>query len=296
MKIMTEKQNDMILERIRHSLDRLSERQRMVAQYILAEYEEAAFLTAAKLAEASDVSEATVIRFANQMGYGRYSDMQSDLRAAMRGKFSQMDRFNRTGDLKNHSTTMQTVIRSMRTDIRSIEQTLVSLHEGELETAVRWISEARRVYVAGTHSEYGIACYLASSLCWIRDEVYLLDESHNPSFDAIGEAGEGDVIVALSFPPYPAATVRFLESATKRGANSIAITDSPLSPLAKRANCSLYAYDEKLFFVDNSAPTVSLLSVLLVLVSRYDYEGSSARLKKKQKYWDEIGLYHQEKP
>ncbi|MGE4276247.1 MAG: MurR/RpiR family transcriptional regulator [Lawsonibacter sp.] len=285
----------MILERIRQEMDRLSDRQRMVAQYILTEYEEAAFLTAAKLAEVSDVSEATVIRFANHMGYGRYSDLQKDLRTVMRGKLSQMDRFRRTGDLKNHSSVMQTVIRSMRADIRSIEQTLVSLHEGELASAVDWIATARRVYVVGTHSEYGIACYFASTLCWIRDQVYLLDETHNPSFDAMADMGEEDVIVALSFPPYPAATVRFLEAAVKRGARSLAITDSPLSPLAKRANCSLYPHDEKLFFADNSAPTVSLLSVILALVSSQDFEGSSARLRNKQKYWEEIGFYHQEK-
>ncbi len=285
----------MVLERIRQEMDRLSDRQRMVAQYILAESEEAAFLTAAKLAEASDVSEATVIRFAGHMGYGRYSDLQKDLRAVMRGKLSQADRFRRTGDLKSHSSVMQTVIRSMRADIRSIEQTLVSLHEGELAAAVSWIATARRVYVVGTHSEYGIACYFASTLCWIRDQVHLLDETHHPSFDAMAEIGEEDVMVALSFPPYPAATVRFLEAAVKRGARSLAITDSPLSPLAKRAKCSLYPHDEKLFFADNSAPTVSLLSVILALVSSQDFEGSSARLRSKQKYWEEIGFYHQEK-
>ncbi len=286
----------MILERIRQEMDRLSDRQRMVAQYLLTEYEEAAFLTAAKLAENSEVSEATVIRFANHMGYSRYSDMQKELRDVMRGKLSQMDRFRRTGDLKHHSTMMQTVIRSMRTDIQSIEQTLVSLHEGELERIVGWIANSRRVYVVGTHSEYGIACYFASTLCWIRDNVFLVDATHNPSFDAMADIGEEDVIVTLSFPPYPAATVRCLEAAVRRGAHSAAITDSPLSPLAKRAECSLYAHDNKLFYADNSAPTVSLLSVLLALVSSQDFEGSSARLRNKQKYWEEIGFYHQEKP
>ena len=286
----------MILERIRQELGRLSERQRMVAQYVLLEYEEAAFLTASKLAENCDVSEATVIRFANHMGYARYSQLQHDLRTEMRGKLSQMDRFRRSGDLKNHSSMMQTVIRSMRTDIRSIEQTLLALDEGALQRAVNWFATARRVYVVGAHSEYGVACYFASTLCWIRDQVYLMDENHNPVFDALAEAEPGDVILALSFPPYPRATVQCLEAAIRRGANSVAITDSPLSPLAKRAACCLYAHDEKLFFADNSAPTISLLSTILALVSSQDFEGSSARLRSKQKYWEEIGFYHQEKP
>ena len=286
---------EMVLQRIRRELDQLSERQQMVAKYILAEYEQAAFFTAARLAEASNVSEATVVRFANRMGYSRYSQLQEDLRDAVRGKLSQMDRLRRTGDLKSHSTMMQTVIRSMQTDIRSIEQTLVNLQEGELREIVGRIARARRVYVAGTHSEYGIACYFASTLCWIRDQVYLLDESHNPTFDAVADGSREDVIVALSFPPYPAATVRLLEAAVNRGVWGVAITDSPQSPIAKRSRYSLFPRDEKLFFADNSAPTVSLLSVILALVSSQDYQGSSARLRNQQRYWEEMGFYHQEK-
>lgn len=284
----------MILERIQKELNKLSSRQRMVAQYILQNTESVDSFTAAQLAEACSVSEATVIRFANHMGYGRYSDMKRDLQDAVRGTLSQMDRFRRTGDLKTYSSMMQTVIRSMRSDIQSIERTLLSVHEQELSRIVEWIATSRRVYVIGTHSEYGIACYFASTLGWIRDRVYLLDATHAPSFDMVADAGPEDVILAMSFPPYPAATVRTLEAVIRRGAHSVAITDSPLSPLAKRAQHSLYAHDEKLFFADNSAPTVSLLSVLLALVSNYDFKGSSAYLRNRQKYWEEIKFYHQE--
>ena len=284
----------MILDRIGREMDRLSGRQKQVAQYILQDCGGAAFMTAAKLAEASGVSEATVIRFANHMGYARYSPLQEELRVVVRGKLSQMERFHRTGDLRHHSSIMRTAIRSMRADMHNIEQTLVSLSEHDLTAVVELLATAGRVYVVGSHSEYGIACYFASTLCWIRDRVYLIDETHSPSFDAMSCAGEGDVIVALSFPPYPVQTVRILETAVRRGVQSVAVTDSPLSPLAKRAQHCLYARDEKLFFADNSAPTVSLLSVLLALVGSYDYERSSSYLKIKQKYWEELGFYHQE--
>ena len=284
----------LILERIQQEEDRLSIQQKRVAQYILQDCGEAAFMTAAKLAEASGVSEATVIRFANRMGYGRYSQLQEELRMVVRTRLSQTERLHRTGDLRHHSSIMRTAIRSMRTDMHNIEQTLLALAEDSLREVVELLATARRVFVIGTHSEYGIACYFSSTLCWIRDQVYLIDETHSPSFDAVACAGEQDVILALSFPPYPGPTVRVLETAARRGVQSIAITDSPLSPLARRAGHCLYARDEKLFFADNSAPTVSLLSVILALVGSYDYERSSACLKDKQKYWEELGFYHQE--
>lgn len=288
----------MILDRIKNEMCRLSDRQQQLAQYILKEYENAAFLTAAKLAEVSDVSEATVVRFAARMGYARYSELQKDLQTVLRGQLSQSDRFRRSNgaaSANSESGVMATAIKSMRTDMHSIEQTLLSLNEHVLRQAVQWLASARRVYVIGTHSEYGIACYFGCTLSWIRDQVYLIDGSHNPVFDALSEINEQDVVVALSFPPYPSATVLLLDQATKNTPNSIAITDSDLSPLAQRASCCLYAQDEKLFYADNSAPAVSLLSAILALVSKENFEESSAYLKRKQSFWEETEFYyHQE--
>lgn len=285
---------DRILKKIREKLPYLSNRQKKVAQYILTNYEDAAFMTVAKLAEASEVSESTVVRFSSCIGYPHYSDMQDALRALIRGQLTQMDRLRRTGDMKECSSIMQTVIRSMRTDIRSIETTLLQIREEDLKQVIRSISMARSVYVVGTHSEYGIACYFASTLGWIRDNVYLIDATHSPTFDAMADINAKDVYIGMSFPPYPAATVRYLEAARSRGARTIAITDVPSSPLARRAALSLYAHDEKLFFADNSAPTVSLLSVILALVGDQNYEASYAKIARMNRYWSDIGFYFQE--
>ena len=281
----------MILDRIRDKMSTLTDSQKRVAQYILSDPEAAASLTAAKLAEASQVSEATVIRFANYMGFIRYSMLRKELKMLLQGTMSQMERLSRGNKQNCQSNMMQQVTHSMRTDIRSIEKTLAGLKEEDLARAVEWLTTARRVYVAGSHSEYGIACYFASTLGWIRDNVCLLDQTHLPTFDSPAQADESDLIVAMSFPPYPAATVRYLQAVRARGGKAIAITDSPLSPLARQADCSFYACDEKLSFADNSAPTVSLLSALLALVSNENPVESSAKLAEKQKYWEELDFY-----
>ena len=284
----------MILDKIQECLEQFSPAQQQVAQYILANPEQAAYLTASRLAEASQVSEATVVRFAAALGYRRYAQMQDELRMLAQEAMSQMERLSRANTQNRHQTMMKQAFLSMRTDMKNIEKTMLALRETELALAVDWLVHARRVYVSGSHSEYGIACYFASTLSWIRESVFLLDQTHQPSFDSLAEAQEEDLLVAMSFPPYPANTVRFLEAAGRRGARTLAITDSPLSPLARRARCSLYAYDKKLSYADNSAPTVSLLSVLLLLVSNAAPNGYTAKLSEKQRYWEEIGFYYKE--
>ena len=131
----------LILERIQQEEDRLSIQQKRVAQYILQDCGEAAFMTAAKLAEASGVSEATVIRFANRMGYGRYSQLQEELRMVVRTRLSQTERLHRTADLRHHSSIMRTAIRSMRTDMHNIEQTLLALAEDSLREVVELLAD-----------------------------------------------------------------------------------------------------------------------------------------------------------
>lgn len=284
-----------ILMAIRKELSEFSAQQKLVANFILADPEESAFMTSSQLADASGTSDATVIRFANRLGCKKYADLQAELRKLVRDRLTQVERLKRSSEPEQQSSLMQTAIHSMHTDIKSIEQTLANLDEEELAASVQAIAEARRVYVAGTHSEYGIACYFASTLSWIKEQVYLMDESHTPTFDAMSDVSTEDVMVALSFPPYPAATVRFTDAALRRGAKIIAVTDSPLSPLAQRADYCLLVHDVKLFFADNSGPTMSLLSVILALVSSHDYEKSTASLKKMSDYWEEMDFYYRDK-
>lgn len=282
----------MILDRIRTEMDRMSDQQKIVGQYILERCETAAFLTASKLAEATDVSVATVIRFANRVGCSHYSELQGELRDVVRNRLSQMDRFSLYEWSMSGSPMMRSANRIMRTDMRSIEQTLQGLSEGLLQTVVKRISAARRVYILALHSEYGLACYFSSTLCWIRDNVYLIDATHSPTFDDLAGAGAEDVILCMSFPPHPAASIRYFDAAIGRGATGIAITDSSISPLAKRAKYTLYVRDRKISFADNVAPLASLLSTLLSLISSENSEMSSKNLQKKQQYWEDIGFYY----
>ena len=288
------KNTETILDRIQYKMPEFSLGNKAIAEYIFDNPEIAAYMTVAELAEASRVSDATVVRFARNLGYSRYSELKAALRYVLRSDVRQTDRLRHSGMENRKSELMQTLEKSMHADMQSIEETLKGLKEEDIRIIVRKIATAVRVFVDGSHIEYGLACYFASQLSWIRSDVHLLDATHEPSYDLLSMADEKDVLVAISFPPNPFQTIKMLEAARRRKAYCIAITDSPLSPLAKRADRSLFAKDVKMFFADNSAPVMSLLSALLGLIGNYNYERSMERLNINMKYWDEIGFYYQE--
>ena len=70
-----------VLQTIRQQMDGFSKGQKRIAEYILSDYDKAAFMTAAKLGKTAQVSESTVVRFASELGYSGYPAMQKALSA-----------------------------------------------------------------------------------------------------------------------------------------------------------------------------------------------------------------------
>lgn len=286
--------NSEILKKIKLDMDNFTEKQKKIAKYLLLNYEEAAFLTATQLAVKTETSEPTIIRFSARLGFSKYADMQKELHQILKGKLFQIERLELRNEENSENDLMRIITNSMRTDTKSIEKTLRNLKQENIIQIIEWINSAEKVFVVATHGEYGLACYFAHSLSWIRENVILLTTAHGIDYDQMYNISNKDAIVAISFPPYPKQTISMLQIACKQKAKSIGITDNELSPIAKFSDCCLYAHNEQISFMDNSAPTLSLLSVLLDLISKRDLEKSSNRLKKLTEFWKNNKLYYEE--
>ena len=90
--------NDLI-HRIRKNMPKLSKGQKLIANYILEHYEKAVFLTAAKLGSIVGVSESTVVRFANELGYDGYPKFQDALEELVKSKLTAMQRLEVTTEI-----------------------------------------------------------------------------------------------------------------------------------------------------------------------------------------------------
>ena len=77
-----------IITRINKAYSGMSKRHKQIASYILEHYDQAAFMTAAKMGEALSISESTVVRFAAAIGYEGYPEMQAALAAWVKTKLN----------------------------------------------------------------------------------------------------------------------------------------------------------------------------------------------------------------
>lgn len=277
-----------VLERIKGSIATLSKSHKEVANYVLLNYENTVFLTSAKLARLCRVSESTVTRFAVSLGYSGFAEMQHELQEMVKTQFTMVQRLK--GSVKNQNGDIQTLNHLLHDDIESIRKTLRNTDQNILTQAVDTLWEAQRVYVIGARSAYGLAFYFGFALNWIRKDVFIVD-GLNINNDKLMNITEKDAVVAISLPRYPRTCVNTLEIAFKRGAQTIAITDSYTSPLVKFARMPLLVHTKTLSFPDNYAPVMSLLGGLLTIVASKDKEKTSAYLEEYERYWAETGVY-----
>ncbi len=284
----------MLLNRLENHLDTYSAKQRKIALYLLSSYDKAAFMTAEELAEACDISQPTVIRFARYLGYSGYKEFQNALRMTMRDRMTQAERLGRSEKLVKSKSPYRTFVNSMLFDIQCIQKTIANLKEEDVTRTAEKILNARRVYVVASHAEYGVVSYLATTLGWVKEDVLVVNEDYSPSFDKIADADSRDIAIAYSFPPYPERTVRLFRALKNRHVYCIAVTDSELSPLSGIADIFYAVHDEKLFFSDNIAAAISLLSAFLAVISSFNAAKVEERMALHQEYWNSIGFYYKE--
>ena len=282
------KNNDLI-QRIRKNMPRLSKGQKLIANYILDHYEKAVFLTAAKLGTIVGVSESTVVRFANELGYDGYPKFQQALEELVKSKLTAMQRLEVTTDRIDTEHVLRSVL---QTDEEKIRYTLENINEEVFEQSIDKIIEAKTIYILGVRSCAGLATFLGFYFNIIFDNVKVVNtNSISEMFEIIHRINKDDVIIGLSFPRYSKRILKALEFAKTKEATVIAITDSHISPIAQYAQYTLIGRSEMVSFVDSLVAPLSIINAIIVAVSLRKKDEISANLENLESVWMEYEVY-----
>ncbi|OUQ80580.1 MurR/RpiR family transcriptional regulator [Flavonifractor sp. An100] len=281
--------NHDILTLIQGNMPTFSKGQKRIANFILESYDKAAFMTASRLGKRVGVSESTVVRFAAELGYQGYPDMQKSLQKMIRNRLTSVQRIEVTNDRLGDQDLLSMVLQS---DIEKIRLTLEELDRDSFEKAAEAIVSARKIYIMGVRSSAAIATFLTFYFNLIFDNV--VEVSANTAsevFERLLRVGEGDVVIGVSFPRYSSRTVQAMNFARDRGATTIAITDSEASPLAPLGTYLLKARSDMASFVDSLVAPLSLINALLVAVSQKKNDDLAATFQNLERIWEEYGVY-----
>lgn len=281
--------NGDLLQNIKEGMPSFSKGQRLIATYILEHYDKAAYYTASRLGTIVGVSESTVVRFANELGYEGYPELQRALKKLIRSRLTSFQRMEITNSLIGENDVLEKVLAS---DIEKIRQTAADIDSSSFADAVQNIVDAKNIYIIGVRSSSTLAGFLNYSLRMIFDNVRLVQTtSSSEMFEQIMQIGEGDVMIAISFPRYSSRIINAVEYAKGRGADIIALTDSKFSPIAAEADQLLLAYSDMASFMDSLVAPLSIINALVVAVARKRETEVSERLRVLEEIWDRYDVY-----
>ncbi|WMJ84074.1 MurR/RpiR family transcriptional regulator [Oscillospiraceae bacterium LTW-04] len=278
-----------LISLITNMMPKLSKGQKQIARYIVEHYDKAAFMTAARLGQAVGVSESTVVRFASELGYDGYPQLQRSLQELIRNRLTTVQRMELTGTQLGEADILNRVLTM---DIDKIRRTLEEVSREEFAATVDALLTAHTIYILGIRSSASLASFLAFYFNHVFDNVRLVTSaSTSDVFEQLLNLGKGDVFIGISFPRYSKRTLAAMKFAQEREATTISITDSSLSPIAELADLHLYARSEMASFVDSLVAPLSLLNALIIAVGIKRREETSRAYSELERIWERYEVY-----
>lgn len=278
-----------VLHMIESNFSSFSKGQKRIANYILQDYDKAAFLTASRLGKLVGVSESTVVRFASELGYDGYPSMQRALQEMIRSRLTSTQRIQAAGDMLSGHDVLATIVQS---DMEKLQMMVNEADRSEFDRVVDCIMQAKHIYILGVRSSYFVAGYLNFYLHLLSENVTLVQSNAaGEIFEQLLRIGPGDVMIAISFPRYSKVTLNTVKFAADRGATIVAITDNQLSPLYQMAGAALLAPSEMISFVDSMVAPMSMINALLVTIGYRMGKNVSATFAELEDIWNEYGVF-----
>jgi DNA-binding MurR/RpiR family transcriptional regulator len=279
---------ELLKKRVRN----LTPSERKLLDYILSNDEEAVFLTMNELSQRVNGSLATVVRLSQALGFKGFPEFQRELRHLFRDKLTTISRLQKT---MHHDATEEGVLaRVMQQDAENIRVTLEQLSRKEFKRFIQILNSAERIVIIGLRSAHSLAVLMTVALEFLQREVWMIQPGIGNMWDQLFRLKRGDVAVGISFPRYTRETVQALAFARKRKIKTLAITDSPISPLAQHADCALTAHCRMDSFIESFAAPLSLINAVVTALGVHRKKSTMKALSKLEEFWRDQNVYCEE--
>ena len=246
-------------------------------------------MTASRLGKTVGVSESTVVRFAVELGYDGYPDMQKAMQEMVLNRLTSFQRIEVAHDRIGDQDVVSMVLQS---DIDKLQQTADMLDREDFRATVEAILHAKNIYILGARSVAPLASFLGYYLNFMFDNVHIVTSSGaSEVFEKTVGVRADDVVVAISFPRYSAATVKGAQYCRTTGATVVGITDNRLSPLGQHCDHILLAKSDMVSLVDSLTAPLSVINALVVALASGREHILEKTFDALERVWEEYNVY-----
>lgn len=269
-----------VVDRIVSQADRLTATERKIAAVLADEPQTIAFGTVAQVAQRAGTSGPSVVRLAVKLGYEGFVDLQAEVQSELSnqlGPARDRIRENPPGDL---------VSQVQLAELDNVSQTLQRIDLVVLDRVVEKLSdEQKRLWVYAGMVTGPVGAVLAMQIGQLRDGVSALSGSEVSVSRAMAGLQPGDVLIAVDIHRYERCLLSMVRWAAERGADVVALTDSPLSPLASLAGEVFFISARGVGPFDSMTGGVALANLLAGAVAVRLRESAARRLDVIEMAW-----------
>lgn len=227
-----------IHDRVEASLSSLSNKQRLVADFILANPTTILFASVVEVAEHSKVDPATVVRLAKRLGFSGFPELREQLRNEHALPIYQPKDLLKINQSVTDADPGSMYERVHEQTLHNVQRTLEQVSIPALEEAIDYLLGARRVVIIGAGLSRGPALHLARVLQSAQIPIHLMEDWYDLLFEA-ASIKEDDVLFAVTAQRYSTVSIEALNSAKTAGARTIMLTDATFAPGIKMADIAL---------------------------------------------------------
>ena len=297
-----EERGEELLKKIKEKSNKLNPTQKKLIKFILDNYMEVGFMSAAKIAVKVNTSQSTVLRLSNALGYEGYGLMQSDIQAIIKRKITSatfVDKIETSGvnmNLKGAEQFESLYIQSINQDIENIRNTKRNTSVSTLVNIVDDILKARNIYILGLRTSSSLALFFGISLKMImNNNVKILNNINCSLFDQSLAITKKDILICFAFPRYTNETVRLIKFVKKKKIKTVVFTDDILTPFSEDCDYLIPININSTGYVGSYVAPLSLVNFILSLTTFKKGRKATLRLKEVEKYIKEFEVFYSDK-
>lgn len=264
----------------------LTKSEKRIADFMRRSQDEAAFLSAAEIAERLELSEATMVRFARALGFDSYPALREALQDNFRHRMTHSARLrSRLNDLREAGDIFERLVAS---EIDYLTEAIQSLNREALHEAVELLRTHQRVFVFGVGPSVSLVDLLEIRLTRTARQVIPLKTSGREVLEPMLLMNSQDLLIAIGFFNLTPALQIVLDYANQQGTPVILVTDM-LGPLVgDKANVVLSARRGPVSAFHSLAVPMTIINALLLALSSADQENVMAHLDKLDQMRDRL--------
>lgn len=281
------------LQRIGTLFETISPKQKVLAEYVVKNYESLAYITVAELARLAGVSETTVVRFVYALGYEGFGDFMDALRAEIdktqKMAASQLNSYNIDED--HYDLPKEAYKAIFALEIKIMEDTMSAIKEDDFALAVEKIASSSDLLIAawGSNKSHSQAAAFAFEV--LHPNIRVVEELTLTEAAILYSLGESSTSLVFSSPRYPRVTQEVLKILKERKTFVIGVSDSILSPVSPYCDILFQVPEKYVTFVDTNAAYMALIHALAFGVYLKNPEHSKRRIARYNSYSKAHGFY-----